>query len=142
MSDRPQEIRPPHVFCNFKKPKDGRKRKNSQRSRKRPGMSADHLSLIRQMPCCITLVMPGGEAHHVKSNTGERGMGLRSTDKWAVPMAHEPHMEVERVGSRKERIWFRERGIDVHALAAALWANTGDLPRMIAVLMVHVRGGR
>lgn len=137
MSDWPQEIRKPHVLGNFKV-KDYSKHKNSENYKKRPGMSEEHLALIRRMPCAASLVMPGGQAHHIKSSTGERGMGIRSTDKWAVPLCHDKHMEVERIGSRNEVSWFRDHGIeDVRELAEALWANTGDLPRMIAVLMAH-----
>lgn len=112
-------------------------KKKERAADKRPGMSEKHLECIRQMPCCVTLRVPAGECHHLKG-TGERGMGLRSTDRWAVPLSHDKHMELERIGSRNEVRWFQEHGIeDPHELAAALWANTGDLPRMIAVLMAH-----
>lgn len=130
----------PHMYGNFKKPKSPGKRKNSKRIEKRAGNSKPHLALIRQLPCCITLAIPCGEAHHIKSGTRERGTGLRSTDKWALPMCHALHMEVERVGTRRELKWFRDRGIDAHALAAALWANTGNLAAMTKVLLAHVRG--
>jgi hypothetical protein len=132
----------PHVYGNFKKPKGAKKPKASKRA-KRPGMSKDHVALIRRMPCCVTLAMPGGEIHHLKSGEAkqERGTGMRATDRWGVPMSHDAHMALERVGSRGERKWFRDRGIEnPHALAAALWGATGDLPRMIKVLMAHVRG--
>lgn len=135
---RAQELRKPHVYGNFKKPKTPGKRKNSSRRSKRAGMSADHLALIRRLPCCISLAMPGGEAHHLKAGTRERGMGIRSTDKWALPMSHDLHMEVEAVGTRRELKWFRDRGIDAHALAAALWANTGNLATMTKVLLAHI----
>jgi hypothetical protein len=134
--DWPQEIRHEKRYGNFKV-KDYSKHQNSKNYEKRAGMSEDHLALIRQMPCCASLVMPGGEAHHLKS-MGNRGMGIRSEDRWAVPMAHDPHMEVERAGSRNEVKWFQEHGIaDVRELAEALWANTGDLSKMIAVLIAH-----
>ena len=142
MSDWPKEIRPDHVYGNFKV-KDYSKHENSGAPKKRAGMSEDHLALIRQMPCAASLVMPGGEAHHLKTGTGERGMGLRSTDKWAVPLSTLKHAELERLGSRNELAWFKEHGIkEVRALAEALWANTGDLPKMIAVLMAHKEIGR
>lgn len=137
MSDWPQELRKPKVYGNFKIRGPREKHRNSQRFKKRPGMSEAHAALIRQMPCCVTLKVPCGEIHHLKSGTGERGAGLRSTDKWGVPMCHDAHMEVENAGTRKERAWFLERGIDPHELAQALWANTGDLARMVNVLMTH-----
>lgn len=133
----PQELRKPHQFCNFKPTRKERMKKKERAADKRSGMSEAHLSLIRKMPCCVSLKVPAGEAHHLK-NTGERGMGLRSTDRWALPLSHDKHMELERIGSRNEVRWFQEHGIeDPHDLAAALWNNTGDLGRMIKVLMAH-----
>jgi len=135
------QIHKPKVYGNFKKSRtEGavKPHKNSERYKDRPGMSPQHLDLIRKMPCCVTLAMPGGEAHHLKQGTGERGMQQRSTDKWAVPMAHNPHMEVENAGTRNESAWFAAHGIaDVNLLARDLWAATGDLPKMIKILMAH-----
>lgn len=138
MGDWPQEVRKPHVLGNFKV-KSYKQHKNSESYKERPGMSDAHLALIRQMPCAASYPLKGGEAHHLKqTNTGERGMGLRSTDKWAVPLSAIKHAEVERIGSRNEVAWFKEHGIaDVRELAEALWANTGDLDRMNAVLIAH-----
>lgn len=139
---RAQQIAHPVRYGNFKKPKTPKRKGNSKRAQKRPGMSADHLACIRKLPCCISLTMPGGEAHHIKAGTKERGMGMRSTDRWALPMRHDLHMEVERVGTRRELKWFRDRGIDAHALAAALWASTGNVPAMTKIVLAHVRGQR
>lgn len=136
MADWPQQLRKDHVYCNFKPPKRERLKKKPRAADKRPGMSEAHLALIRKMPCAVSLKLPA-EAHHLKG-TGERGMGLRSTDRWAVPLSHDLHMDLERAGSRNEVRWFQERGIeDPHELAVALWNNTGDLGRMIKVLMAH-----
>lgn len=126
---------------NFRDRTALKERKNSEAYKKRPGMSPEHLALIRQLPCCVTGKRPGGEAHHLKG-TGERGMGLRSTDRWAVPMAHDPHMEVEAAGSRNERAWFLARGIHPTELALDLWLATGDLVRMERVLKAHMEGSK
>jgi len=140
-SDRAQQVPKPHVYGNFKKPKTPKRMTNSKRAQKRAGMSADHLACIRKLPCCVSLKTPAGECHHLKG-TGERGIGLRSTDRWGLPLSHELHMDLERAGSRNEVRWFREHGIEnPHALAAALWANTGDLGKMIAVIIAHRKGG-
>lgn len=125
------------VFGNFRqrgaqKPARG----NSERYKQRPGMSAAHLALIRQLPCCVTGRRPSGEAHHLKS-AGGRGMGLRSLDRWTVPMAHEPHMEVERAGSRNEIAWFTAHGIDPLLLAEDLWLATGNLEAMVKIVTAH-----
>jgi hypothetical protein len=118
-----------------------RPKHNSKAYKLRPGMSVDHLTRIRNLACCVC-AKAGGEAHHLKAGTGERGMGLRSTDKWSVPMCHTCHMEVERVGSRNEQAWFSVRGIYASLLAMDLWGNTGDLRRMERVLVAHRELGK
>lgn len=137
MTDHPQEIRREHVYGNFRQ--RGRPAKKASKRDKRPGMSDKHLECLRKLPCCISMKMPAGEVHHLKA-TGERGMGLRSTDKWGLPMSHEAHMEVERVGSKNELAWFKERGIDAIDLATALWNVSGDLPKMTRVVIAHRQG--
>jgi hypothetical protein len=140
MNDRPQQMNKPHVFCNFRQPVRARSKKKERAADRRSGMSEAHLKLIRQMPCCVSLYLPAGEAHHMKTGPAqsERGMGMRATDRWAVPLCHEKHMELESLGSRKELGWFRDHGIeDPYELANALWNETGDLPRMISILMAH-----
>ena len=98
------------VYGNFKVRGPKEPHKNSKWRDDRAGMDGKHLALIRQLPCCVTRRQPGGEAHHLKSGTGERGMSVRSTDKWAVPIAHDAHMDVERAGTKRERQWFLDRG--------------------------------
>jgi len=117
------------------------KRPNSAASR-RPGMSKRHLALICQLPCCVTGRPGPSDPHHIKSGPArlERGTGLKATDRWLVPLSREKHSEIEDLGSRNEEAWFRERGIDVVALAEALWAATGDLQEMERVLFKHTRG--
>lgn len=130
----------PRVFGNFKptlREKLAAKTNSSWRE-ERPGMSEDHCALIRQMPCAACLRMPGGQVHHLKHGTGERGLSVRSSDKWGAPLCLECHDAGALDGTRNEAAWFAERGIpDPIELAAALWSNTGSLPKMIAVLMAH-----
>lgn len=137
--DWPQQMSKPKMLANFKTRGPKVKHKTTWRQ-KRPGMSEDHLSLIRKLPCCVSLTMPGGDPHHLKSGTGERGGALKSTDRWAVPMTRRLHDEVERVGSRNERKWFLDHGVDPHTLALALWASTGDLARMTKIVIAHRSG--
>lgn len=130
-------------WCNFRK-KGMKAPKGKSAADKRPGMSAKHLEAIRKLPCLITGRMPAGEAHHLKG-TGERGIGLRSTDKWAVPLCHAVHMELEGVGSRNELAWFQGQGgiagrvsiEDPHALADALWHASPDIARMTRIVIEH-----
>lgn len=105
----------------------------------REGNSEEHLSFIRKLPCCVTLKVPCGEAHHLQM-TGERGMGQKSSDRWAVPLTHALHMELHKLGSRKEAGWFRERGIEFPLdLAAALWAASPDVAKGTAIVLAHHR---
>lgn len=121
----------------FKAPR-APKRKKKTAAEKREGMSDKHLEMIRKLPCCVGMDHPGGEAHHLKLGTKERGIGLRSTDKNAVPMCHEHHINgVERAGSKNEFRWFRDRGVSPLDLAAALWLVTGNLESMQKVMQAH-----
>lgn len=116
---------------------------NFKRSRAdREGNSKAHAALIRKLPCCVCPTTPGGQIHHLKA-TGLRGAGMRSPDKCGVPMCAQCHLEgVERAGSKNEIAWFQKRGIEALDLAAALWAATGDLPRMTAIVIEHKRRGK
>lgn len=142
MGDWPQQISKPRVLANFRERGARKPHKNSQRYKERPGMLEAHLALIRKLPCCITLKMPAGEAHHLKSGTGERGMGLRSTDKHTVPISHDPHMQAEAAGTRKERQFFLANGVDPHELARALWQASGDFDRMKKIVLAHHESGK
>lgn len=100
-------------------------------------MDAEHLRNVRQLDC-IACGKPAGSmlglemnAHHLL-RTGERGMGMRSPDKYAIPLHHSCHMELHHNGD--EDGFLAERGIDGRAVAAALWAARGDLEAMRRVI--------
>ena len=133
------QINRPKVLGNFKNRGPKEKHQNSRWRKERDGMDESHLALIRKLPCCITKGK-GGEAHHLKSGTGERGMSVRSTDKWAVPISHNAHMDVENAGTKREREHFLAHGIDPHELARDLWSNRGNLEAMLKVLKAHWDG--
>lgn len=130
------------VLGNFKPSLRDRRQKRSGEWRKsRPGNDPAHLENVRQLPCCICGSRRNVEAHHLKS-TGERGMALKSTDRWAVPLCAIPHhAEVERIGSRNEMGWFVEHGgFDALELAKGLWGVRGNLEAMLRILAAF-RGG-
>ena len=102
-------------------------------------MSPSHLALIRQLPSCLSWRTPC-DPHHLRV-LGERGIGLRATDRWAVPLTRDEHDDVHRVGSRKEEDWFLARNLDIYSLANGLWQQTGDLARMLRVMEAHRVGG-
>jgi len=86
----------------------------------------EHLAHIRTLPCCVCGRRSPSEAHHLKQ-TGERerGMGRRSSDRWAVPLCPDCHRlgpdAVEDAGSKNEVIWFAQHGVNGKALAETLW---------------------
>lgn len=130
----------PKIYGNFRE-RGPKKRKNSERYLKRPGMSEAHLACIRQLPCCVCGGTKHIEAHHLKA-TAERGMGLRSTDKWAVPACgfggqNHCHEDIERLGSKNEVAWFATKGVDVLVLAMDLWAASGNVARMREIVIAH-----
>lgn len=135
------QVREANLVGNFKRPRAERlKEKNRDKRADREGNSAEHLTLIRKLPCATCPTTPAGQAHHLKT-TGRRGMGLRSPDQDALPACPECHMNgVERAGSKNELSWYAKRGIDALDLAAALWNATGDLPKMVKIVIEHKRG--
>lgn len=70
------------------------------------------------------------DAHHLQVKS-ERGMGKRASDKWAVPLTRDEHMELHTIGSKRELEWFQSKGLsDPYGLAEGLWALTGNLYEM------------
>lgn len=132
------QLKRDRVFANFKQPKGYKhvKTTNAKTYRDRPGMSDAHLGRIRELPCCVCYSQVRSEAHHLKQGTGERGLGLRSTDKYTVPLCPSHHYEVEHIGSKNEQVWFTSRGLDALALALALWGS-GDVNQMLLILEAH-----
>ena len=122
------------VTPNFKPPKTKKKR------RIRPGMSDEHLKRIRQCQSCISGRTPC-DAHHLRIK-GERGVGLKATDKWTVPLTREEHQELHRAAPSfaKEMAWFKARGIDCLTLASALWMNGVDVESMKRIIAAHRSG--
>lgn len=128
----------PHMLGNFKDKKAKLRRNQPPRRAERPGMSDAHLSLIRQLPCTRCGSSSLSDPHHLKSLLSqERGMGLKATDRWTVPLCRAHHDELERLGSRREIGWFSSFGVDPHDLAMCLWNVSGDLDRMRKVLQAH-----
>ena len=139
------QINKERVYGNFKRRGYGKKAReklndykheNSKAYKFRPGMSEKHLNCIRRLQCCVCDHPPRSDPHHLKA-TGERGMGLRSTDKHTVPMCRHCHDEVERAGAKNEEVWFTTRGLDALSLALALWSNSGEVDQMQRIVRAH-----
>lgn len=136
------EIAREKVFGNFKPSRTEREKakraRPAEKRRERPGNCDEHLAAIRKCPCIATLKVPAGEAHHLKSGTGERGAGMRSSDRWAVPVTRDPHERIERAGSRNEGAVLKEWGItDPLGLANALWEASPDVAKMTKIILAH-----
>lgn len=123
------------VITRFKPRRMPHARREPKRRDERPGMSKEHLANIRKLPSCVSGKHPC-EAHHLRKKD-ERGVSLKATDKWTVPLTWEEHQEIHRFGSRKEEAWFAERGIDCFELAAALWSNRHSIEAMERVIEAH-----
>ena len=145
MTDRSQEIRRERLLDNQRPSLKDRMKKKPSAQERREGNSAKHLACIRQMPCaaCLTVNLRN-DPHHLKSLAAghERGVGMKATDKWVVPLCRSCHESVERAGTRNEVSWFKDRKIaEPHELALALFKASGKLGLMVRILMAH-RGGR
>jgi hypothetical protein len=140
MTDRPGQVPREHVLANFRPSLKERVRKKPSAQERREGNSKDHLELVRQLPSCVSGVAGPCDPHHLRSGPAlaERGVGMRATDRWVVPLTRAEHDELHRISSRLEEAWFLERGIEVFELANALAVNTGDLERMLRVMQAHV----
>ncbi len=111
--------------------------------RKREGMDSRHLANVRQLPCVTcpegTWLVRGNyatQAHHLM-RSGERGLSLKSPDKYAVPLClacHGPSPYPNVTDAGNEDAWFAERGLNGRAVAAALWAARSDLEAMRRVI--------
>lgn len=133
------EIPRTRILANFRPSVSERMTEKRRDDREdRDGNSNAHLDALRRCPCIATLKMPAGEVHHLKFGTGERGMGLRSSDRWGLPITRIPHEEIERAGSRNERAKLKEFGIDDPlGLAAALWAASPNVAMMTRIILAH-----
>jgi hypothetical protein len=98
-----------------------------------PFMSKKHLANIRKLPSCLSGRTPC-EPHHLRL-AEERGVGLKATDRWAIPLTHEEHMEVHMIGSKLEEQWFVDRGLLCYILARRLWDKKDDFEAMQRIVM-------
>ena len=121
-------------FFRERKPKIKKPTAEQKREKEEPG----YLTKIRKLPCCICLEPAPSQAHHLKSADPNRGRGTKAANRWCVPLCDECHIYgVERVGSRQEHAWFRDRGILCMDLAAALYANSHSLDAMLSIIMTN-----
>lgn len=100
--------------------------------RVRDGMDRQHVANVGDCPCCICGLVANIHAHHLL-RTGERGMGIKSPDKYCIPLCVAHHRELHDAGD--EEAYLMRHGIEGRGLAASLWGVRGYLEKMIAVVL-------
>jgi hypothetical protein len=79
-----------------------------------------HLVMVASKPCAVCESTPC-HAHHV-TFAQPRGLSLKVSDEYTVPLCVAHHNEVHASG--KEASWWRSQGIDPLSLARKLWLVT------------------
>lgn len=82
-----------------------------------------HLRFVTKQPCLICGRQPC-DAHHLRF-AQSRGLGLKVSDEFTVPLCRGHHREVHRAGLEKK--WWSTVGIDATAVARKLWIETHPL---------------
>jgi hypothetical protein len=139
MSDWPREIRRERILNNQRPSLAERAKKHVSAQQRREGNSDKHRAIVKHLPCCVCWRTPV-DGHHLKTEGAakERGVGMRATDKWIVPLCRMHHDDLESYGSRREYEWFAAHGIeDPYALAKALWDAPKDITGMAAIVAAH-----
>lgn len=79
----------------------------------------EHLSFVASQPCLICGRRPA-QAHHLRF-AQRRGMGLKVSDEYTVPVCNTHHDDIHRTGD--ERAWWARHGIiEPLKYAERLWA--------------------
>ncbi len=82
-----------------------------------------HLRFVAKQPCLICERLPC-DAHHLRF-AQVRGLGLKVSDEFTVPLCRGHHREVHRVGNEAQ--WWENVSIDALAIAHKLWTETHPL---------------
>jgi ERF superfamily len=79
-----------------------------------------HLRLVAKQPCLICGRRPC-DAHHLRF-AQPRGLGLKVSDEFTVPLCRGHHREAHRAGD--EARWWTTTGVDAIGIARKLWIET------------------
>jgi DNA recombination protein Rad52 len=80
----------------------------------------EHLRFVASQPCLICGRSPS-HAHHVR-HAQSRGLSLKVSDEFTVPLCAIHHHHVHTTGKEKE--WWQERKIDPLKVAGGLWQKS------------------
>ena len=79
-----------------------------------------HLRFVAKQPCLVCARQPC-DAHHLRFAQA-RGLGLKVSDEFSVPLCRGHHRELHRAGN--EANWWRTKGVDAISAARKLWSDT------------------
>ena len=79
-----------------------------------------HLRHVATLPCLICKALPC-HPHHI-TFAQPRGLALKVSDAFVVPLCAVHHNELHRAGA--ERDWWRRQGLDPLPIAARLWTES------------------
>jgi hypothetical protein len=82
-----------------------------------------HLRFVAKQPCLVCGREPC-DPHHLRF-AQSRGLGLKVSDEFAVPLCRAHHRELHRAG--REIDWWARSGIEPIAIARRLWLETHPL---------------
>jgi len=82
-----------------------------------------HLRFVAHQPCLLCGRLPC-DPHHLRF-AQSRGLGLKVSDEFTVPLCRAHHRELHRAG--KEVDWWARTGIDPTGIAHKLWIETHPL---------------
>jgi hypothetical protein len=84
----------------------------------------DHRRFVSRQPCLICARQPC-DPHHLRF-AQPRGLGLKVSDEFTVPLCRTHHREVHR--SADEQAWWQRYRIDALTIASNLWRSTRARP--------------
>ena len=95
------------------------------RGKRKPNLrrKATHLAFIRLLPCVACGLEGFSQATHVR-NGADGGTGLKSSDRFNLPLCGTCHM---RQHARGEVTFWGNLGIDPLDAASRLWTVSGDV---------------
>jgi hypothetical protein len=82
----------------------------------------EHLRFVASQPCLICGRSPS-HAHHVRY-AQSRGLSLKVSDEFTVPLCAIHHHDIHTTGKEKE--WWQERKIDPLKVAGGLWQKSRE----------------
>ena len=89
-----------------------------------------HLRFVAKQPCLVCGRQPC-DAHHLRF-AQSRGLSLKVSDEFTVPLCRAHHRELHRTG--RELDWWAKAGLEPISLARKLWLETHPLHASADVL--------